>query len=931
MVTFVLTDIVGSTALWERAPAAMEAALERHEEIVVAAVAEHGGLLLRHRGEGDSTFSVFARASDAVAAAYAAQIAIEAEAWPAGARIMVRFAVHTGESVERDWDYLGQTVNRAARLRAVVEGGEVFLSESTALLAADRLPEGVRLVELGELALRDVDRPEPTFALAGPGLPAPRRPGGGLPGSPSASTAPRSATGVQFVTPVTSLVDREEDMARLEDLLARHRLVSLVGAGGSGKTRLASHFASTVLTRDGVTWWCAELATERGGEVADVLLAAIGAQASRDGDSSDQLVRCLSGLDGVLVLDNCEHVRGPVAAICERVLASVSGVRILVTSREPLDVPGEVLAPVLPLATPTGTSLDAISTADAVRLFVERAQSYRPDFSLGAENCTAVAHLCRALDGLPLALELAAARITTLTPEEMLSRLDQLFNVVGQRSDHVDHHRTLRATLDWSYDLLDADEQVVLSQLAMFAPGFTVEAVEAVTAGMPVHGFVLDVLAGLVAKSMVIAEVANGVTRMRLLETVRAYGLEKAVESHFADEASERHLEVYTRLAEELAGPAVDRDIDQRTRLLAADAPNLRLALDRAIDGDDAVSTYRLTAALVDLWCLWGWGGTVMAALEAILQRPSGDSPERAEALANAAWSAFSQGRHTKALAWCDESERCSLASGIPPVPRVHVIRGFLRLLDDGDRVGGTDLCERGLAQIRRSGQRRRYAHDLGAYSTYLAVAGETGRSSAVADEAIGLARQLGDQRTLSLALCARGYNSVESDPRSARANFGEVVRIGDSWCTASALWGIGWIDDRGGQDIDAASSYRAALELWSETGDWRGIRFAVQGIAIVATRAGRFDTAVGLFAGAEVAAPDAGGSMPAWNRWRDQHLAMARGGLSPRTLAARWTAGECVDPDVVVKEAIVEARRLEAEDVATSSEQVQQVPGLRD
>lgn len=177
------------------------------------------------------------------------------------------------------------------------------------------------------------------------------------------------------------------------------------------------------------------------------------------------------------------------------------------------------------------------------------------------------------------------------------------------------------------------------------------------------------------------------------------------------------------------------------------------------------------------------------------------------------------------------------------------------------------------------------------------------------------LAQQLGDRRTLSIALCARGYNSIESDPRSARANFGEVVRIGDPWCTASAFWGIGWIDDRGGQDREAVRSYRAALELWSDTGDWRGIHFAVQGIGIVAIRAGRLTAAVALFAGADAAAPDAGArTMPAWNGWRDHHLALLRAGLSQRAYAAGWTAGECLDPDVLVKEAIVEARQLDAD-----------------
>jgi tetratricopeptide (TPR) repeat protein len=422
------------------------------------------------------------------------------------------------------------------------------------------------------------------------------------------------------------------------------------------------------------------------------------------------------------------------------------------------------------------------------------------------------------------------------------------------------------------------------------------------------------VLAGLVGKSMVVADAEEGATRLHLLETVRAYGLEKATESGVWGEATARHVEIFTRLAEDLAGPAVNGDVDRRSRQLASEATNMRLALDRAVDADDVSSCYRLTGALVDLWCLWGWGGTVAAALEATLARPGQtDSPERAEALANAAWSSFSQGRHAMALSWCDQSERCSRSAGTEPAARVDVMRGVLALVDRGDRARGRDLCERGLARMRRSGQRRRYAHDLAAYGSYLAIAGETGRSSAVADEAVVLARQLDDSRTLSIALCARGYSAIEVDVDTARTRFEEVVGIGDPWCTGSALWAIGWIDDRAGRDREAAHAYRAALELWRETGDWRGMHFAVQGIAILAIRARRLAAAVTLIAGAEAAAPDVGvDTMGTWNDWRDHHVAVLRDRLRPDAFAAGWAAGRSLDPDVLVKEAVLEARRVE-------------------
>jgi predicted ATPase/class 3 adenylate cyclase/DNA-binding CsgD family transcriptional regulator len=988
VVTFVLSDIVGSTRLWETAPARMESALARHDEIVAAAVAANDGVVLKARGEGDSTFSVFTLATDAVAAAYAAQVGLAAAGWPTGARLAVRFAVHTGEAVERDGDFLGPAVNRAARLRAVAEGSEVLVSGSTARLVVDRLPARVRLVELGEVRLRDLDRPEPAYVLTGPGLPEPRT--GPIPrGAPaerpwterrvtlkesevldalcehltnaqiasrlyvsertveshissllrkfqvanrhelaraaaspggvrsSGEPTPAALERERFPTAVTPLVGRESELSRISALLAEHSLVTLVGAGGTGKTRLATHFAATPMTTGFHDSWCAEFAAVYpSGNTAEVLMGALGVRPTTQVDPMERVVLHLAQRTGLLVLDNCEHVRAQAAAMCERIIRAAPSIRILATSRQPLGVDGEVLFSVPALTTPSDNTSDVIAAADAVKLFVERARSYKPDFSLNDNNSVAIAELCRALDGLPLAIELAAARIPTMTPEEIVSRLDRLFQVLGHRPDHIDHHRTLRATLDWSYDLLETDEQGLLAELAIFAPGFSLAAVEALTTGASQDRYGLDVLSALVAKSMVVAEVKYGMTRLRLLETVRAYALEKGADQpERQDDAWRRHLAFYTGLADELAGPAVIADVDTRTEQLEAEAPNIRLALDYAVDTNDVSSVFRLTGALVDVWCLWGWGASVLSALEAVLHRDSSGETGRADAFANAAWSAWSQGRHSEAISWCDESERCSTSDRDPLAPRVHVIRGMSRLLDSGDVVGGVALCERGLQELSENGHLRRYAHDLAAFGSYLAVVGETARAAKISTESVALARQLRDRRTLSIALAALGYSSICSDPQQARNNFGEVIGIGDRWCTGSAWWGLGWIgdlaEDRGG----AARCYREALELWSDTGDRRGVFYAVQGIAIVSTRVGDFATAARLFAGADAMAGDVGaGSMPQWNTWRDQHLDTLRDALSPVDLSTSWAAGERLAVDVLVKEAGIAARRTETD-----------------
>jgi predicted ATPase/class 3 adenylate cyclase/DNA-binding CsgD family transcriptional regulator len=980
VVTFVLTDIVGSTRLWESAPAAMEAALARHAEVLTATISAHGGVLLKSRGEGDSTFSVFTLATDALAAAYEAQVALRAAKWPASAPLEVRFAVHTGESLEREGDFLGPAVNRAARLRAVARGGEVLVSESTARLVADRMPSGVRLVELGPLRLRDLDRPEVTYVLAGPGLPEPEpravpdHPVAAgrdvasergvtrkerevlellgehltnaeiaarlfvsertveshvssllrkfqvanrhelarvieVPGSEDAPSLPPLPLAAGIPTAVTPLVDREEESRQIAALLARHRLVTLVGAGGTGKTRLATHVASLAGDRASQESWCAELASISGAEdVAEVLLAALGVRPSGDVDAAGQVARYLAARSGLLLLDNCEHVRAPVAALCEQVLRRAPDVRILATSREPLGIDGEALFPVPPLTTPRDDARETIAAAHAVQLFVERAQSYSPDFRLDDGNAVAIAELCRALDGLPLAIELAAARIPTMAPQEIVSRLDQLFRVLGHRPDHIDHHRTLRATLDWSYELLDGEERELLSRLAVFAPGFSLAAVEAVSQGASQDRYVLDILSGLVAKSMVVAETRTGVTRLRLLETVRAYGREKAIDAGVQADARRRHIEFYTGLAGQLVGPAVVADVDTRSQRLADEASNMRLALNYAVDTHDVRAVVELTASLVDVWCLWGWGGAILNALEAVLDGDDRDGGQ-SDALANAAWSAWSQGRHAQAVRWCERSAARSASAGEPPVARVHLILGLARLLDEGDRPGGMAQCEQGLDQLREAGHPRRYAHDLASYAAYLAVVDEHDRGAAASTEAMALARQLGDQRTVGIALLARGYLAIASDHESAREHFREVVAIADTWCGASARWGLAWLDDMSGRDWAAQQGYREALEQWRDTGDRRGMVYAIEGIAITLARAERFVNAVQLFAGAGALAPEVGASsMSRWNEWRDRHLNLLRDALSPDELSAHWAAGRRLDLDVLVKEALVTA-----------------------
>jgi predicted ATPase/class 3 adenylate cyclase len=503
-VTFLFTDIEGSTRLWQLDEQAMRAAVGRHDELLGQLVAVHGGKVFSTMGDGVA--AAFGSASSAVAAALAAQDALAADAWPITVPIRVRMGIHTGEAELRDGDYFGSAVNRAARLMAVGHGGQVLCSQATAALVDSE----VVMVDLGEHRLRDLDRPMRVFQVGG-GSFAPLRSLDAFRGN-----LPRQ---------VTSFVGREQEVAAVVEALAEAPVVTLTGVGGVGKTRLALQAAADALPRYRDGAWLVELGSVRdGAQVVDTAIGAFSLTVGPGARTDHALVEFLRNKQLVLVIDNCEHLIAAAAALVSHVIASCPGVAVLVTSREALAVGGERIIAVPSLAgPPPDAGLDTVAASAAVRLFVDRAVAVDAGFALSDANAAAVATVCRRLDGIPLAIELAAARTPTMSPAELVSRLDRRFRVLaGGRRGAVERHQTLRAAIDWSYELLTVDQQLRLARLSVFAGGCTLDAAEAVCAGEPVAADdVLDVLAGLVARSLVIALHDGQVTRYRLLETVR--------------------------------------------------------------------------------------------------------------------------------------------------------------------------------------------------------------------------------------------------------------------------------------------------------------------------------------------------------------------------------------------------------------------------
>jgi predicted ATPase/class 3 adenylate cyclase/DNA-binding CsgD family transcriptional regulator len=577
-VTLLLADVEGSTRLWETQPEQMTAAMARMNSTVSETIATHDGVRPVEQGEGDSFVAAFARASDAVACA------LELQRAPL-APIRLRIGIHTGEIQLRDeGNYAGPTINRTARLRDLGHGGQTLLSGVTEALVLDRLPADAWLTDLGSHPLRDLPRPERVTQLCHPDL---------INDFPPLRVT-KAVVSQHLPVQLTSFVGREEELPQLRGLLAENRLVTLTGAGGVGKTRLAVQIAAQIADEfaDGV--WYVDLAPITDPEVVPIAVAQTFGLPDEPGRTTiDTLVRFVANRQMLMMLDNCEHVLDAVAALVNSLVAAAAGLTLLATSREQIGVAGEV-----------SWRVPSLSPADeAVELFTDRARHARPDFEISDDNAVAVAEICGRLDGMPLAIELAAARVRALSPSEILDSLHDRFRLLtGGARTAVRRQQTLRASVDWSHALLTEPERAVFRRLAVFSGGFYLDAADAVVTAGHIQRFqVLDLLSLLVDKSLVVAQNSNGRTRFRLLETMRQYAAEKLGEAGEAEATRSRHRDHYTALAALLEGPS-DTGYGQRVEQIETEIDNMRAAFAWSRENGDAESALGLTSSLTPLW-----------------------------------------------------------------------------------------------------------------------------------------------------------------------------------------------------------------------------------------------------------------------------------------------------------------------------------------
>ncbi|HVS06511.1 MAG TPA: AAA family ATPase [Candidatus Dormibacteraeota bacterium] len=827
--TFMLTDLVGSTRAWESAPAAMREAMARHDRIVDRCLQQHHGTEVPSGRAGDSILAVFSRAANAATGALSLQRDFAAERWPAEVTLEIRVALHSGEAELRQGQYHGQVLNRCARLLATCHGGQVLLTGATEQLLVDELPPRAELRNLGFHRLKDLTRPEHVFELVDADHPREFPP----------IRSQRPATNLP--TQLTAFIGRDGELRQLRELHARS--LTLTGPGGSGKTRLALELASELVAEHADGVWFIELGPVSGPHlvpqaVADTLH--LKEQASRR--LADTLADHLRERKSLLVLDNCEHLVDAVAELTVELLKECKQLNVLATSREPLRVPGEMTWRVPPLG-----------RDEAVRLFADRATAHEAGFRISDDNVDAVVRICECVDRIPLAIELAAARVPVMPLDEILSRLEKSFGLLtaGSRTT-VSRQQTLRATLDWSYELLADPEKLLFRRLSIFAGRFMLDAAEAVCSDDRLTpDAVLDLLGRLVDKSMVTLD--SG--RYRCLETIRSYGRQRLEDTGKLD-ALQAQLGTY------LIGLAQAREPGQLADWLdrveaAYDDVSATLAWSQTVDPELGM---RLAVALHIYWQLRGHASEPRQFAEAILARTSLDFPFRPAALHLAGAFAYLQGDFASARKRIDEAVTEARAAGDSLTVLLALERSGLMAAAAGDLTTSEEALNSALdlaRELRDQASEASILHQLGLRASQKP---DLPAARTLLEQSLAVRRALGrsDEASMPLTFLA-AVALLQSDAVTAQRCIIESLEIGRALRDRRAAWSL---------DV----------------------------LACLTTREGNLERALQL-GGAGSAMHEASGNTPPapWEAFVSPHMQLARSGLDPDVARTTWEAGRAM------------------------------------
>jgi len=885
-ITFLLTDIEGSTRLWESDPEAMRRAIARHDDLAATVIARHAGRLVKSRGEGDSLFAVFARATDAVASACALQQAFAAELWPGEQSLRVRMALHTGEADLREADYYGPVVNRCARLRAVAHGGQVLLSIATAEITRDSLPVGASLLDIGEQRLRDLTSPLHVFQLVHPDLPA------DFPALRSLDRLPNNLP-LQW----SSFIGREKEIAAVKQQLESTCLLTLVGPGGCGKTRLALQVAADLLEEfpDGV--WLVELALlSDPALIPQAVASALDVREEPGRPLMQTLVDHIKTKHLLLILDNCEHVLTACAQLADALLRVCPHVRLLATSRERLGMSGETTFPVPSLSRPdpkrlpggNGDLVASLSQYEAVRLFIERAVAVQPAFRVTRDNAQALVQVCHRLDGLPLAIELAAARVRALAVEQIDRHMDDRFRLLtGGSRTALPRQQTLRALIDWSYDLLSELERELFHRIAVFVGGFTLEAAESVCGadagvghwvlgvGKEPHGHqeqegdqgvqhistapnayeILDLLTSLVDKSLLVVEAKEGSVRYHLLETLRQYALEKLEASGRLEALRGCHRAYFLRLAEEAERKLYGVDSDKWLERLEAEHDNLRAALAwRPAEETDPDAGLRLASAIWYFWHVRGYFSEGRKWLAEKLADGAAGNKWRARALHGAGVLARNQGDFATARALAEESLAVKREMGDRQGIAASLNTLAVLALAQGDYAAAQRSYGESLQIERGLGNRQGITASLFGLGNVALEQGDYATARAHYEESLKMKRELGDRRGIAYAQASLGKVALcQADYTAARTLLEESLALrrylGDKRGTANSLHELGKVAAFCAQFAEADALLTESMAIKRELGDKQGLATSLHSHGLVALERGEHEAARALFA----------------------------------------------------------------------------------
>lgn len=894
-ITFLFSDIEASTDRWEKKAEQMEVAFRRQETIIRASMSEYGGYV--YKMIGDAFQVAFDTALQALLAAQSAQIALQSEPWGDLGQLKVRMALHTGVVEERGDDYVGPLLNRAARLMQVAHGGQVLLSQATYELLRDLLPEGIYLRDLGEHRLKDLARREHIYQVIASDLEADFPPLRTLDSYPN-----------NLPLQLSSFIGRMREMEEVHRKLADSRLVTLIGPGGTGKSRIALQVAADLTDQfnDGV--WVVDFTTLTDpGLVSQSVASVLSIREEGQRPLKETLKEKIGENKLLLVLDNCEHLIEACAHLADSLLRACPGLRILATSREALRIGGEVTNLVWPMETPDPQNLPAIeilSQYDAVRLFIERSIAVSPDFTVDDTSAPVVAEICYRLDGIPLAIELAAARVGAISVEMILDRLDDRFRLLSKGERTVlPRHQTLSAVIDWSYDLLSEGERSLFERLGVFTGGWTLEAAEYLCCSEGRDRWdILELSTSLVDKSLVQVDRSEEEVRYRMLETVRQYAWQKVSAVDEVQGIRSQYISYYLKIAEEGEKKSYWGGDTMQPKRLAKDFDNFRTALSWSFED---VETYgeqglRLAGALWIVWWTFGYLNEGRDWLERAVELDTIGGVPRAKALTNLGCIAWQQGDYQIAGAYTEESitiyrdqvdeDRQGLANAI------H-IRGHV-VFDQQDYSLARSLFEESLTIYRQLKDQENICllvSDLGKVDYH---EGDYQSARIRYEECLGIAREREDLTNTAVNLLRIGdISRLERDYESAAAFYEESLEIvrDMEWNLelASNLHKLGYIARFRGEFRKSAQLFCDSLTMQQTMGNKQGVIECLVGFAGLATVSNRPQEAVRLFAAAEKHLSAIGAPLgPADLAEMERDLSIVKDKMGSNEFSHAWSIG---------------------------------------